>query len=103
MFSYLNWCMTTSQKYSKNTNKIYQLEIALLLVISITVIPAYQIIHALAAAVPDSLKRASREMRIPAQCLPGYVMLICYLINQPYAVGCAQPARGFQLIGETAD
>lgn len=34
MFGYLNWCMTISQKYSKNTNKIYKLEKTPFLIIS---------------------------------------------------------------------
>ncbi|EAA5287039.1 hypothetical protein DMK21_22455 [Salmonella enterica] len=42
MFSYLNWCMTVSQKYSKNTNRIYQLENAPILIISKNVVPTYQ-------------------------------------------------------------
>ncbi|EBN8671377.1 hypothetical protein D1W56_19075 [Salmonella enterica] len=42
MFSYLNWCMMVSQKYSKNTNIIYQLENTPILTISKIVVPTYQ-------------------------------------------------------------
>ncbi|OFS11085.1 hypothetical protein HMPREF3091_07350 [Hafnia sp. HMSC23F03] len=42
MFSYLNWCMTVSQKYSKNTNRIYKLGMSPFHIISKIIVQAYQ-------------------------------------------------------------
>lgn len=70
MFSYLNCCMTVSQKYSKNTNRIYQLENTPILIISKIVVPTYQM-------YVWTMFNAKGDGALPAWCSMDILASLC--------------------------